>query len=67
MGNFTRAAPHFRQGYANVQPPFNVWTETPGGGTVNFITGAGGFLQVGWVGLGVGWLEPCNIAMDFVQ
>jgi len=25
--------------------PFNVWTETPHGGTVNFITGAGGFLQ----------------------
>ena len=32
-------------GYANVQPPFNVWQETPTGGAVNFITGAGGFLQ----------------------
>lgn len=29
-----------------MQPPFDVWTEFPsGGGTVNFITGAGGFLQ----------------------
>jgi len=28
-----------------VQPPYNVWTESPHGGTINFITGAGGFLQ----------------------
>jgi trehalose/maltose hydrolase-like predicted phosphorylase len=45
VGNFTQSQGHFRQGYANVQSPFNVWTETPHGGTVNFITGAGGFLQ----------------------
>lgn len=44
-GNFSMAAPHFQRGYANVHPPFNVWTESPTGGTVNFITGAGGFLQ----------------------
>jgi protein-glucosylgalactosylhydroxylysine glucosidase len=46
-GNYSYAASgaNFQRGYANVQPPFNVWTETPGGGTVNFITGAGGFLQ----------------------
>jgi hypothetical protein len=45
VGNFTASQPLFRRGFANVQPPFDVWTETPGGGTVNFITGAGGFLQ----------------------
>ena len=28
-----------------MQMPYGVWTETPDGGTVNFITGAGGFLQ----------------------
>lgn len=45
VGNFTASQPQFQRGFANVQPPFDVWTETPGGGTVNFITGAGGFLQ----------------------
>jgi trehalose/maltose hydrolase-like predicted phosphorylase len=39
------ALANFRRGYANAQPPFFVWTETPSGGCVNFITGAGGFLQ----------------------
>ena len=30
----------------STQPPFNMWTEVPGGGgAVNFITGMGGFLQ----------------------
>eukprot|EP00937_MAST-01D_sp_MAST-1D-sp2_P004018 g4018.t1 len=45
VGNYTASQRHFLHGYANVQAPFRVWTETPGGGTVNFITGAGGFLQ----------------------
>ena len=45
VGNFTASQGHFRHGYANVQAPFRVWTETPQGGAVNFITGAGGFLQ----------------------
>ena len=44
-GDFNRSKSHFLRGFANVQEPFKVWTETPGGGTVNFITGAGGFLQ----------------------
>lgn len=44
-GNFTASQGHFQRGYANVQMPYGVWTETPDGGTVNFITGAGGFLQ----------------------
>jgi len=43
--NESEALHMFRRGYANVQPPFQVWTETPSGGCVNFITGAGGFLQ----------------------
>merc|ERR1712129_197026 len=45
VGNFSQSREHFRRGYANIQQPFNVWTETPTGGAVNFITGAGGFLQ----------------------
>lgn len=45
VGDFDRSAPHFQRGYANVHKPFNVWTESPTGGTINFITGAGGFLQ----------------------
>ena len=44
-GNATAAAANFARGHANQQQPFEVWTETPTGGTVNFITGAGGFLQ----------------------
>ena len=32
------------------QPPFDVWTETPTGGTPNFLTGAGGFLQTAFNG-----------------
>jgi hypothetical protein len=40
----------------NVKPPFDVWSETPGGGCPNFLTGAGGFLQAafnGYTGLRV--------------
>eukprot|EP01114_Cavostelium_apophysatum_P022690 TRINITY_DN8295_c0_g1_i1.p1 TRINITY_DN8295_c0_g1~~TRINITY_DN8295_c0_g1_i1.p1 ORF type:complete len:699 (+),score=116.92 TRINITY_DN8295_c0_g1_i1:246-2342(+) len=54
LGHYENAADIFARSYANIQPPFNVWTETPTGGTVNFITGAGGFLQAvwgGWAGL----------------
>jgi len=40
--------------YDNVQAPFGVWTETPDGGAVNFITGSGGFLQTITAGYG-GW------------
>lgn len=31
----------FPKSYANIQPPFDVWRETPTGGAVNFLTGAG--------------------------
>jgi len=45
VGDLTNAAVNFERSYANIKAPFNIWTETPTGGTVNFITGAGGFLQ----------------------
>ena len=41
------ARSNFNRSFANAQPPFLVWTETPTGGTPNFLTGAGGFLQTG--------------------
>ena len=41
------ARSNFNRSFANAQPPFLVWTETPSGGTPNFLTGAGGFLQTG--------------------
>jgi len=48
--DFQRSIPHFKKGFDNAQPPFGVWTEFPHGaknfpGCINFITGAGGFLQ----------------------
>lgn len=45
-----RAAEAFNRSHANMRPPFKVWAETPSGGAVNFITGAGGFLQALWAG-----------------
>jgi len=45
VGDLTNAAINFERSYANIKQPFDIWTETPTGGTVNFITGAGGFLQ----------------------
>ena len=44
------AASNFNRSFANAQPPFDVWTETPNGGTPNFLTGAGGFLQTAFNG-----------------
>jgi hypothetical protein len=40
-----KAAANFNRSFANVHAPFGVWMETPTGGTPNFLTGAGGFLQ----------------------
>lgn len=37
---------YFSRSFGNIHPPFNVWYETPQGGAVNFITGAGGFLHL---------------------
>ena len=50
------AASNFNRSFANAQPPFGVWLETPTGGTIGFNTGAGGFLQTafnGYTGLRV--------------
>ena len=57
VGFEAAAAKNFNRSYSNAQPPFLVWTETPTGGTPNFLTGAGGFLQTaffGYSGLRVG-------------
>ncbi|EGC35268.1 hypothetical protein DICPUDRAFT_97948 [Dictyostelium purpureum] len=45
LGDLVNAQKEWAKAYANAQKPFLVWTETPTGGTTNFITGAGGFLQ----------------------
>lgn len=46
VGDYTRAEKSFNESYVNTKDPFMVWTEgVDGGGAVNFITGAGGFLQ----------------------
>lgn len=52
LGDEEKAAELFARTYANMRPPFKVWSETPTGGAVNFITGAGGFLQTIWAGYG---------------
>lgn len=52
VGDVDEAEALFNRSFANVQQPFGVWTETPSGGTTNFITGAGGFLQAVINGLG---------------
>jgi len=44
------ASSNFNRSFANVRPPFDVWTETPTGGCPNFLTGAGGFLQTAFNG-----------------
>jgi hypothetical protein len=50
LGEYDIAASNFDRSFANAQPPFDVWTETPSGGTPNFLTGAGGFLQAVFFG-----------------
>lgn len=46
IGENSRAEKSFNASYVNAKIPFMVWTESAdGGGAVNFITGAGGFLQ----------------------
>lgn len=46
VGDYARAESSFNQSFVNAKAPFMVWTEeADGGGAVNFITGAGGFLQ----------------------
>jgi trehalose/maltose hydrolase-like predicted phosphorylase len=46
IGDEVTAQAFFSRGYANaLNGAFGVWQETPHGGAVNFLTGAGGFLQ----------------------
>lgn len=45
-----KAAVMYNKSFANVHPPFGIWMETPTGGTPNFLTGAGGFVQLGLSG-----------------
>eukprot|EP01043_Picozoa_sp_COSAG02_P053618 COSAG02_NODE_5948_length_3919_cov_14.379581_1_plen_185_part_00 len=46
IGDEATAHAFFTRGYANaLNGAFGVWQETPHGGAVNFLTGAGGFLQ----------------------
>ncbi|CAF1665004.1 unnamed protein product [Rotaria magnacalcarata] len=54
LGDFNKAEQLFQRSYETyVKPPFNVWTEARSGvGAVNFITGAGGFLQAVLYGYG---------------
>eukprot|EP00444_Apocalathium_aciculiferum_P008189 CAMPEP_0183414394 /NCGR_PEP_ID=MMETSP0370-20130417/22365_1 /TAXON_ID=268820 /ORGANISM="Peridinium aciculiferum, Strain PAER-2" /LENGTH=735 /DNA_ID=CAMNT_0025597713 /DNA_START=1 /DNA_END=2208 /DNA_ORIENTATION=- len=49
-GYEAQASTNFDRSFANVKAPFDVWTETPTGGAINFITGAGGFLQAATFG-----------------
>jgi hypothetical protein len=57
LGAAALAAQFFNRSFQdNTHAPFGVWTETPDGNAVNFITGAGGFLQTvvhGYLGLRV--------------
>ncbi|XP_076799706.1 protein-glucosylgalactosylhydroxylysine glucosidase-like [Clavelina lepadiformis] len=57
VGEQERARSDFLRQLANIQPPFNIWSENPDGtGAVNFLTGMGGFIQsivYGYFGLRV--------------
>lgn len=46
LQDYPQAAKFFNMSFQdNMHAPLQVWTETPDGNAVNFITGAGGFLQ----------------------
>jgi len=52
-GKKQKAEKSFLKNYANIQGPFKVWSEERyGRGAVNFITGAGGFIQAVLYGYG---------------
>eukprot|EP01052_Picozoa_sp_SAG31_P071312 SAG31_NODE_30223_length_384_cov_0.543860_1_plen_128_part_11 len=51
LGEEQQVARLFNRSFGNAQLPFLVWTETPTGGTTNFLTGVGGFLQTVLFGL----------------
>lgn len=45
LGNRQAADRQWQAAFQHQAAPFNVWREEPNGGHMNFITGAGGFLQ----------------------
>jgi trehalose/maltose hydrolase-like predicted phosphorylase len=63
LGDQAQADSNFDRAFANAQPPFGVWSETPTGGAVNFITGAGGFLQAVLFGLPGLRIWPAHLAL----
>ena len=80
LGDQVKADDLFNRSYASyVREPFKIWTEVQSGvGAVNFVTGAGGFLQAvlsGYGGIRVkpealefnfpGYLPPSVDVMDF--
>ena len=73
LGEPQTAQEYFLKSFLNIQVPFDVWTETPTGGTTNFITGAGGFLQsvvFGYGGIrivGLGVLEIRGVMYEGVK
>jgi hypothetical protein len=64
LGDAMKAASNFNRSFANAQPPFYVWTETPTGGAVNFLTGVGGFLQTTLFGLGGLRIHDDHLALN---
>ena len=63
-GDSPEVASNFNRSFANAQPPFLVWTETPTGGTTNFLTGVGGFLQTILFGLPGLRVWPDRLALN---
>eukprot|EP01121_Diplochlamys_sp_Union-15-3_P009573 TRINITY_DN2608_c0_g1_i2.p1 TRINITY_DN2608_c0_g1~~TRINITY_DN2608_c0_g1_i2.p1 ORF type:complete len:415 (+),score=76.41 TRINITY_DN2608_c0_g1_i2:115-1245(+) len=64
LGMDDKATSIWPRAWANIKAPFDVWTETPTGGAVNFITGAGGFLQAVLFGYGGIRLEDTFLSFD---
>lgn len=64
LGDAALAASNFNRSFANAQQPFYVWTETPTGGAVNFLTGVGGFLQTALFGLAGIRIWGDHLALD---
>jgi len=64
LGEPAEAARLWPLSFANAHEPFQIWTETPTGGAVNFITGAGGFLQAILFGYGGIRLEDAQLKFN---
>ena len=66
LNEFNQAMTYFDKSFVSIQEPFRIWTETAdGGGTVNFITGAGGYLQSFIFGFGGLRLFDEYLLIDF--